>query len=141
MPPYLLAALSLAEMLTSSLSLSKHGSTQPSVLSDAIGKLTALLESGINLVAPSSVENILTDMLDAIAAAKDVLPADVSARLDSIQGLLSKSQASISNLSSGQVAQVCTVTMSFNGVSVPVDVFAIRQDSKTEVATDLGLSA
>lgn len=139
MPPFLLAALSLAQMLAAQLHLSKAGAAQPSALGDAISQIVAIVEAG-GPQKPNSVDAILTDLLDALKVGEAVLPQDVAVRLDSIQSLLTKSQASIANLKNGQVAQVAEITMSFDGVSVPVDVFAIRQDSKTNVATDLGLA-
>lgn len=140
MPPFLLAALTLAQMLLASNAFSKSGTAQPSALSDAISKLMAMLEAG-DFHAPSSVDAILADLLDAVELGRDLLPADIQARFDSIEGLLKKSQASLANLKSGQVAEVAAITMSFDGKEVPVDVFAIRRDSTANVAQDLGLAS
>jgi acid phosphatase family membrane protein YuiD len=139
MPQQILAALSLAELLAAELHLGKNGAGIPSAVSDAIAKLVALFGDTQGFEKPDSAQAILDDLLLAIKAAQAVDPK-LGTAIDNIQALLEKSQASMSNLASGQVAQVCTVTMSFNGKSVPVDVFALRQDSTNEVAVDLGLS-
>ncbi len=139
MPPLLLAALSLVQLLTSSHILSAKGQTQPSAIGDAISKIMAILTNG-GINQPGAVEKILADLVDAMKAATDILPPEVAAKIASVQDLLDRSEASISNLASGQVAQVVVVSMSFDGVEVPVDVFALRQDSKNSVAVDLGLA-
>jgi hypothetical protein len=140
MPPFLLAALSLVQLIVGSNTLSKNGGAQPPAWSDAVTALIAALENG-SFEKPDHIDAIIKDLLSAVDLGQIVLPPDVAVRLDSIQTLLTKSQASIKNLESGQVAQVTTVTMSFNGKSVPVDVFAIRQDSTINVAVDLGLAS
>ncbi len=134
------AALALVQLLAASFKLDKTPQGTPSPISNAIAKLIALNASDPQLLKPNSVQNILTDLMTAMNALDIILPPDIAIHIESVQKIVESSQANIANIANGQTAIIGNYTESIDGKPVVVDVFAMRRDSKTNVATDLGLN-
>ena len=138
--PLITAAIALISLLAADLKLSKTPQGTPSPIGNAIAKLVALAALDPQFVKPDSVVNILQDLQEGMKAAAVVLPDDIAIHLEPIQSILDKAPANIANIANGQAAILGDFTESINGKAVKVDVFAIQQNSKTNVATDLGLN-
>lgn len=139
MPPIVVAGIAILNLLAASLKLSKAGKAQPSPISDAISKLAALAAADPTFQKPDSVQAILEDLISGLQAASIVLPPDVAIHIQPIEKIAMGSEANIENLLSGQAAIIGSFHISEGGKDVQIDDFAIRHDSPTAVAKDLGL--
>lgn len=140
MPPIVAAGIALLNLLAASLKLSKAGQAQPSAISDAISALAALAAADPTFSKPDSVQHILEDLITALKTANIVLPPDIAVHIDPIEKIAMGSEANIENLMSGQAAIIASFHVSEQGKDVQIDDFAIRHDSTTEVAVDLGIA-
>jgi hypothetical protein len=137
MSPFLMAALALANLLGASLHFSNAGAAQPAPVSNAISAIIALLGDASNFEKPDSITAILNDLVAGLKLANAVIPEAANSSLSQVTALLTASQTELANLASGQIAVLPTVSMSFAGKEVKVDTFAIRDDSQSQVLTDI----
>lgn len=133
-------ALLLAHFLVADRNTAASGSAQSSVVQNVIATLLDLLSKHDGGFVPvNSVENLVADLEHALQVASPFMSGGGASTVGGILKALGAGDATVTNVLSGQIGEVCAIGGSYNGRPDFVDVYATLRSAKNALNEAVGV--